>query len=245
MKNLVLASLIALAASQAAGCIITTGDDDGGEDAFISATWSLREEATNNNNVSCPPGFDTAALYNQPVDANGNNAGPVIIDLFDCAAKAGTSAPLPPTTYLTWVEIANTNNTQVYAKSLSAYVDVTVSDKTFNTQILVDGGYFEVKWGLVDAANNNAPISCAAAAADGVETIGSLVSNPSMANSDIFDCEDERGITAGYTEGTYTVSVHALNASDQQLGDSVVLDNRVIEAPNLVTDLGTVMVPID
>ena len=104
MKKLVLASLIALAASQAAGCIITSGDDTG-SDAFISATWQLRSEATNTQ-ATCPPGFDTAALYNQPVDANGNNAGPVIVDLFNCADGAGTSAPLAPTTYLTWVEIA-------------------------------------------------------------------------------------------------------------------------------------------
>jgi hypothetical protein len=241
MKNFVLASLIALAASQAAGCIITSGDD--GEDAFVSATWSLRSEATNSE-ATCPPGFDTAALYNQPVDGNGANNGPVIVDLFDCARKSGTSAPLPPTTYLTWVEIANHDNTAVYAKSLSAYVDVTASDKTFNAQILVDGGYFQLQWGLVDSGSN-APLTCAAANADGVEAIGALVSNPNVSNSDIFDCTDNYGVTAGYTEGNYTVSVHALNAADQQLGNSVVLSNRAIQSPNKVTDLGTIMVPID
>lgn len=243
MKNLVLASLIALAASQAAGCIITTGDDDGGEDAFISATWSLREEATNNNNVSCPPGFDTAALYNQPVDANGNNAGPVIIDLFDCAAKAGTSAPLPPTTYLTWVEIANTNNTQVYAKSLSAYVDVTVSDKTFNTQILVDGGYFQLAWDLVGASTND-PLTCATAGVDGgIEAVATEVGTPSNYASDIFDCEDGSGITAGYSEGAYTIKVDAFDAANNQLGGAPALNGN-IQGPNAVTNLGSIEIPI-
>ncbi len=244
MKRIVLASLIALAASQAAGCVITSGDDDGGEDAFISATWKLRSEATNSD-ATCPPGFTTAALYNQPIDANGNNAGQVFIDLFNCEANAGTSAPLPPTTYLTWVEITNDNNTSVYAQSLSAVVDVTVSDKTFNTQILVDGGYFELAWDLRGAATNNT-LSCAQAnAAGGVEAVGTQVSNPNNSNSDIFDCEDGRGVTAGYTTGQYTVSVAALNASEQSIGTAPELTNKTIEAPNKVTNLGTITIPID
>jgi hypothetical protein len=230
---------MALVVSQAAGCIITSGE----EDAVVNATWQLRSEATNSQ-ATCPPGYDTAALYNQPVDGNGNNAGPVIVDLFDCARGAGSSAPLPPTTYLTWIEIANHDNTSVYAKSLSAYVDVTDQDQTFSAQILVDGGYFQLQWGLVDAATN-APLSCAQANADGVEAIGALVSNPNVSNSDIFDCADNYGVTAGYTSGTYTVSVHALDTADAQLGDSVVLANKTIEQPNKVTNLGTIMVPID
>jgi hypothetical protein len=234
--------LIALAATQAAGCIITSGDDTG-DDAFISATWQLRNEATNST-ATCPPTFDTAALYNQPVDSAGAPIGSPIIDLFNCSAGAGTSAPLPPTTYLTWVEIANHDNTSVYAKSLSAFVDVTVSDKTFNTQILVDGGYFQVQWAL-QGASSNQPLTCATAgAAGGVEAVGTDVSNPNNSNSDIFDCEDLRGITAGYTEGSYTISVAALNAADQSIGTAPALTNKVIQNANRVTDLGTVTIPI-
>jgi hypothetical protein len=242
MKKLVLASLIALAASQAAGCIITSGDDTG-DDAFVSATWQLRSEA-NNTQAPCPPTFDTAALYNQPIDANGNNAGPVIVDLFNCADGTGTSAPLPPTTYLTWVEIANHNNTDTYAKSLSAVVDVTVSDKTFNTQILVDGGYFQLQWQL-QGQSTNAPLTCAqAGAAGGVEAVGTDVSNANNSNSDIFDCEDKYGVTAGYTMGTYTVSVAALNSSDASIGTAPALTNKVIQDANQVTNLGTITIPI-
>lgn len=243
MKRFVLASLIALAASQAAGCIIESGDDDGGDFALVSATWSVRSAVTDAD-VGCPPGYDTAALYNQPVDANGNNAGAVVVDLFNCTDKAGTSAPLNPGLYLTWIEIANHDNTDVFAQSLSAFVDVTVSDKTFNAQILADGGYFQLAWGLVDS-QTNAALTCAEAGADGVESVGSLVSNPNAANSDIFNCEDESGITAGFAEGNYTVSVYAVNSANQQLGDAVVLDNKVIQGPNKVTDLGAVMLPID
>ncbi|HEX5061934.1 MAG TPA: hypothetical protein VFV99_21345 [Kofleriaceae bacterium] len=243
MKKLVLASLIALAASQAAGCIITSGDDDTGENAFVSATWKLRSEKTNTD-VPCPPTFDTAALFNQPIDANGNNAGPVIVDLFNCADTAGTSAALPPTTYLTWVEIQNSNGSNTYAKSLSAVVDVTVSDKTFNTQILVDGGYFQLQWQL-QGASTNAALTCAQAnAAGGVETVGTDVSDPNNSNSDIFDCEDQYGVTAGYTMGTYTVSVAALNSSDASVGTAPALTNKVIQDKNQVTNLGTITIPI-
>jgi hypothetical protein len=243
MKRFVLASLIALAASQAAGCIITSGDDSGG-DAFITATWKLRSEATNTI-APCPPGYDTAALYNQPVDGNLNPVGSPIIDLFNCSAGRGTSAPLPPTVYLSWIEIADHNNTSVYAKTTSAVVDVTVTDKTFDTQILVDGGYFMLAWNLQGAATN-APLTCASAgAAGGVSVIGTHVTTPSNSNEDLFNCEDRRGITAGYTTGQYTVSVAALNAADASIGTAPTLTNRTIEAPNKVTDLGTVTIPID
>ena len=243
MKRFVLASLIALAASQAAGCIITSGDDTG-SDAFISATWQIRSEATNTS-VPCPLTYDTAALYNQPVDGNGNPAGPVIIDLFTCEARAGTSAPLPPTLYQTWIEITNHDNTAVYAKSLSAFVDVTLQDQPFQTQILVDGGYFQLQWQLQGATSNN-PLTCAQAQSGGVESVGTDVSNPNNSNSDIFDCDDLRGITAGYTEGAYTISVAALNTANppQSIGTAPTLTNKVIQKPNKVTDLGTITIPI-
>ena len=242
MKNYVLASLIALAASQAAGCIISSGDDSG-SDAFISATWQLRNEATNTT-TGCPSGYDTAALYNQPIDAAGNNAGAVIVDLFDCAAGAGTSAPLPPTLYLTWIEITTHTNTGApYAKSLSAPVDVTVSDKTFNAQILNDGGYFQLDWNLVGGTSNQS-LTCASAQATGVEAIGTDVTNGSNSNSDIFNCEDHTGVSAGYLAGTYTVAVHALGAGDANIGSAPDLVNKSIRPQNQVTDLGTIMIPI-
>lgn len=243
MKQLVLASLIAVAASQAAGCIITSGDDDGGESAFISATWQLRSEATGQT-ATCPPGFDTAALYNRPVDANGNFIGEAYIDLFDCPAGAGTSAPLPPGLYLTWLEIANNNNTQVYAQSLSAYVDVTVSDKTFNTQILVDGGYFMFQWNLV-GEQSGAPLTCESAGLAGGRPRGiqlqAFVANSTESSIDIFDCEDGYGVTAGYVEGAYDVNIDAV---DPDLVGSAAPIRATIEAPNKVTNLGTVTIPI-
>jgi cysteine-rich repeat protein len=272
--------LFLLAVLSVTGCIIESGDDDGGQgpicgdsfvnqsseqcddgnrlsgdgcsaactlestgnDAYITVNWQLRNIVTNTT-TACPAGYDTAAVYAQPVNASGTPTGSVIVDLFDCAANAGTTAPLPPALYLVWVEIANTNNTAVYAKSLSALVDVTTSDKTFATQILNDGGYFALAWMLRGATSNNT-LTCAQAAADGVETIATDVSSSSNSASDIFACEDGSGVTAGFSAATYTVSVAALNTADQSIGTAPTLTNKVIAPKNAVTDLGTITIPI-
>src|SRR5690606_40270428 len=107
MKNLVLASLIALAASQAAGCIITTsGDDDPGgpvcplETGNITANWQIKSAATGTV-LGCPAGYHTAALYSQAVNADGTPVGSPIVDLFDCECGTGTTA-LTPGLYQMW-----------------------------------------------------------------------------------------------------------------------------------------------
>ncbi len=240
MKKLVLGSLIALTASQAAGCII----ESGGDDAFITANWTFRNEATGTT-TSCPPGFDTVALYNQEVTTSGSNIGSPIIDLFDCAAGSGTSAPLPATLFKSWIEVTDHTNNAVYAQSTEAYVDVTFSDKSFNAQILNDGGYFLLAWNLY-GASSNADLTCAqAGAAGGISVIGTEVSNPTNSAEDQFDCEDGADYTAGYVAGTYTVSVAALDGSDQAIGTAPALTNQVIGDQNQVTNLGTIEIPID
>lgn len=222
-----------------AACL-TEGAPVGGH---ITASWTIKNLATNTT-AACPTGYDTAALYSQPVDAAGNNAGPVVIDLFDCVANSGTSAPLTPGMYLTWIEIANHTNTSVYAKSLSAFVDITSSDKTFSAQILTDGGYFQLAWSLVGATTNSSLTCAQAGATGGVDAVATDVSNSTNSASDQFNCEDFSGVTAGFVAATYTVSVSALNASNQSIGTAPALTNKVIQPKNMVTNLGTVSIPI-
>ena len=224
------------------GCSATCTTEVPQNQAHIGATWQLRDQATNTT-TACPVGYDTAALYSQPVNASNQPSGSAIIDLFNCADNAGTSAALPAGRYQVWIEITDHNNTMTYAKSLSAFVDVTTTDKTFNAQILNDGGYFQLAW-LLKGANSNSTLTCAQAAANGVEAIGTDVSNSTNSNSDIFTCSDQAGITAGYLAATYTVAVHALNASDQVIGAAPDLVNKVIATRNQVTDLGTITIPI-
>jgi cysteine-rich repeat protein len=226
------------------GCSATCKLEQVGNDAAITASWQLKNLATNSA-AACPRDYDTAAIYNQPIDAAGNNVGTPVIDLFDCIAKTGTASNLEPTRYLTWVEITNHDNTSVFAKSLSAVVDVTNADKSFAAEILVDGGYFQMQWNLV-GKNSGQPRTCAqAGAAGGVESVATDVSTPANAASDRFDCEDGYGVTAGFLAATYTVSISALNGADQAVGTAPTLTNKIIGEKNAVTDLGTIMIPID
>jgi hypothetical protein len=252
MKNLIVGSLIALAASQAAGCIITSGDDS--EDAHVSATWALKDLRTNTR-TGCPAGFDTAALFNQALDGNNNPIGSCstagdnngvtcFVDLFDCVAGAGVSYPLPPTRYKSWVQIMDHPAASLYASSVPAYVDITDVDQNLGVEILNDGGYFQLSWLLVDA-QSNAPLSCSEANAAGVETIASLVTTPTEMVIDQFDCGDRFGVTAGLLAADYTVSIGAINASEQDIGERQVVNRATIGDRNRVTDLGDFMLPID
>lgn len=239
MKNLVVLSALIAAAST--GCIISS---DSSSNAHVGATWQIKS-VVSNQVTGCPSGFDTAALYNQPVDTAGNAVGSPIIDLFDCVAGAGTSAPLPPTTYETWVEITTHTNSQVYAKSVPAYLDVTDVDLTYNTDIYDDGGYFSFAWNLTGQSSGQ-PLDCASAgvtgASSGVE-INATLAGSTAATNDQFNCEDGQGVTAGIPAGTYTVSIDAFTSAGA-VGTAPTMPNEVINPQNEVTNLGTVNIPI-
>ncbi len=237
MKKLVLFSLIVAAASQTVACTSSSGGSSG----YITASWNLTNIA--NQSLGCPAGFNTAALYSQEIDGAFNDVGSPTIDLFNCTAFTGVSAPLAPTTYYSWITIATDNNSSQYASSTAAYVDLTNSDKSYTADILEDGGYFQLQWQLTA---NGAPTSCAARSdVSGIETVSTSVSNANNFASDIFPCADHLGITSGFSAGTYTVSVDALNANNQAIGTATNLTNKTIQAPNKVTDLGTVTVQLN
>ncbi|MBV8759198.1 MAG: hypothetical protein JO257_18060 [Deltaproteobacteria bacterium] len=239
MKNLVVLSGLIAAAST--GCIISSSSSN---NAHVGATWQIKS-VVSNQVTGCPSGFDTAALYNQPIDSANNPVGSPIIDLFDCVAGAGTSAALPPTAYMTWVEITTHSNSSVYAKSVPAILDVTDVDLTYNTDIYDDGGYFQFAWNLVGATSGQ-PLDCASAgvtgASSGVE-INATLSGSTAATNDQFNCSDHEDITAGIPAGTYTVSIDAFTSAGA-VGTAPTLTNKVINPQNEVTNLGTVNIPI-
>jgi cysteine-rich repeat protein len=213
-----------------------------GGDAFITASWSFRNEATSTTS-GCPSGFDTVALYSQEVTSTGTPIGSAIIDLFDCAAGTGTSAPLAAALYVSKIDVTNTNNTSVYASSINVNLDLTTSDKAFSAQILNDGGYFYFGWTL-RGASTNTDLTCASAgAAGGVKTLATDISDSSNSATDLFDCDDGAAYTAGYLAATYTVSVSALNSSSQPIGTAPTV-NGTIGIHNAITNLGTIDIPI-
>lgn len=251
MKNLIVGSLIALAASQAAGCIITSGDDDPiEEDAYITANWEVRS-IESNAAISCPPGVDTAALVSKSTD--GAPCDPILggsdtcVELFDCGARSGVSAPLVPNIYQSWIQLQNHDGSMVYAKSIAAIVDVIDADKSFSAQILADGGYFQFAWDLV-GEQSNASLGCAEAGVTGSGAgiqLQAFISGSDQSLGDIYDCEEGIGdlavITPGYLEGDYEILLDAVNPDP--VGSAPVI-NATIDAPNEVTNLGRVMIPI-
>ena len=209
------------------------------EQYTYSATWSFRNVA--NAVQPCPVGYDTIAVYSQRVDENGANEGQPIIDLFDCTAGAGTIAPVYEGRYRVWLESTNTNNTMKYASTTSVILELMQDGLSYNAVILTDGGYFQFAWNLVGETSGNT-LTCATAGGDGVELLSTLTST-TTAFSDIFDCTDGAGLTAGLPAGPYTISTAALNGTDQSIGTAPTLSNS-IQAPNKVTDLGTITIPI-
>lgn len=221
-----------------AACAIEGG---GGGSAYITASWQLTNVA--GQQFNCPAGFNTAALYSQEVDASYNNVGAPVIDLFNCADFTGKSGALSPTTYYSWIAITTDSNSSQYASSTEAFVDLTAADKTYSAKIVEDGGYFQLQWALTLGGQ---PTTCAAqASVHGIEAVSTDTANSSNFASDIFPCADHVGVTSAFTAGTYTVSIDALNASNQAIGTPVNLTNKAIAAPNKITNLGTVTLPLD
>jgi hypothetical protein len=243
MKSLVLGSIFT--AGALIGC--TTSSDTFGH---VAATWSL-DHVTSNGDVTpaaCPSSASSAELHTVAASPDGvavdscqSANSDCYIDIFDCTDGGGVSAPLPAQNYLTWVEIVDNGTT--YATSTAEFVDITDVDMQFDTDILVDGGYFKVSWSLQGETSGNT-LACAdtdaAKSAGGSVEVVSTLSTGGNALTDKYDCEDHFGYSAPLPWGTYTIVMDALNSSDQALGsESTPLGDHTIGSnPNEIVDLG-------
>ena len=241
MRSLLLGTLIV--AGAATGCIYDDGY--GGDVASISAEWRFKNEATQQL-TGCPQGFNTVAMHNLNVDAAGDPIpGSDVIDLFDCSDGGGISAPLYPDVYQTFIEVTDDSGNDLYAQSLSAIVDVVVTDKLFDATILNDGGYFSLSWDLIGSTSNRA-LGCADVdGVSGVEAISTSMADSTNAVSDQFNCEDHFGVTGGILQGAYTVSVNAFNSDGSAIGTAPAITSKTIQDRNRVTALGHIEIPID
>ena len=209
-----------------------------------TANWSFSTTQAPTVSLLCPVGFDTVAVYSQALAANDAPLGTPLIDLFSCADGGGTIVPVFQGRYRTYVAVTNTAGTVTYATSTSAIVDLTTGNQTFTTKIFTNGGYFQLAWNLIGAASNNA-LTCTTAPNDGISVVSTDVATPTNFRDDLFTCSGGSGLTAELAEGTYTVSVSAIDNQGLSIGTAPTLVNKVIMAPNKVTDLGTVTIPID
>ena len=243
MNKLALATVVTLA-SQAAGCIIDDRRDPGGsfEVATISARWALRNMA-DGATTACPSGFDTVRLIMQPIDASGDPVGDAAEDRFFCEDRGGVATDLFPDVYQVWIEVTSRDLTKLYAQSLSQIIDVRDVDDAFDTEVLNDGGYFQLAWDLVGKSTNR-PVACSQVA--GLETIKAIstsVASATFAYDDSFVCDDHFAVSGGLLEGDYTIAIDAL-AGAKSVG-KMTLQTGTIEGQNQVTDLGTIAIPID
>lgn len=236
MKKLVLGALLAVVSST--GCTVSTSTE-----AVVTARWSFTNFATDSAR-SCPVGFDTATIVSQAWDPVSNElVGSPVLDLFDCADMQGTTLPLDGI-FLVWVQIESATG-QVYAESSHTYVDTADGDVLIDFEIFDDAGFFFLTWDLVDAVTD-APLTCDQAGVVGdasIETIATIVGS-TFALVDKFQCEHGYGTTSPLLEGTYTVSVDA-EVNGAAVGTAPTLTNRVIQAPNGLTDLGHILIPIE
>jgi hypothetical protein len=248
MTKLALATVMATLVSHAAGCVIDTtdrppGGGGGGVDvATISARWSLRN-MIDGSTSRCPSGFDTVQLLAQAIDSNGDPVDEPAADLFDCNARSGVMTDLPPDVYQVWIEVLSRDRTQLYAQSLSQLLDLRQVDQTFETDVLNDGGYFQLSWDLVGKTTNR-PLGCSQVVGlDKIKTISTSVASAAFAYDDSFVCEDHAAVSRGLLEGTYTISIDAV-AGSTPVGQAPALTTTLIAGQNQVTDLGTIVIPI-
>jgi hypothetical protein len=235
----------------AVGC--TTSSDVG----HIQANWTMESvDATGHTTATaCPTGFDTAAMHTVAASPDGTALDACTsvnsncyIDLFNCSDMTGISSALPAQNYLTWVEITDHAGAQTFATSTAGFVDITNVDLSFNTEILVNGGYFRLAWSLMGEASGRA-LSCAETAAStpnggSVETTATI-SGTTLALSDKFNCEDHFGYSAPLPAANYSIVVDALDSSNRALGSqSVQLSNTIGAIPNDIVDLGHVVLGI-
>ena len=211
--------------------------------ASIDASWMLVTAAM--NTAPCPSGYDTAAVTSQPVDAQGHNTGAAVIDLFDCSAAMGTTKPLPATTYSATVAITNHAMSQTFATSLAQAVDLgDATDKPLDVSFLTDGGVFQLAWQLVKMSDGTTPVACSAVASMAKVRVAMTNTTTSATGNSQLSCDGGSGITGAVVAGTYTVSIRLLDNAFQDKGDAPDLTGQVIMAPDGLTDLGTIKIPV-
>jgi len=224
----------------------------------IFATWQLANVDSTGGltAASCPAGFDTAELHTVAASPDGlaldactSVNSDCYIDLFNCSDGSGRSSALPAQNYLTWIQIASHDGTQVYAISDQEFVDITSADQNFDTTILKNGGYFRLSWSLM-GESSGAPLSCsqtaASSAAGGSVETTAIITGGQTALADKFNCEDHFGYSAPLPSGSYTVLVDARDSTDTPLSSQpVTLPGELIGLmANDINDLGHVVITI-
>ena len=253
MKALLLGTLITAGVG---GCVIEGDHHHGGGGgdgaALLTAHWELKNIDTQAL-TTCPTGFNTGNIITQAIDSAGNQIGPPQNDLFDCEDHVDTIA-IDPGLYAVSVAIenrdGNANLISSYQTSLSDTVDLTVSDGSYDTQILNDGGRATFAWDLVGATTQSA-LPCTALGNGDIQSISTDMADATHVFDHDFVCENNSVPVAGpaalqgdleLTAGTWTMQINAFQG-DASLSD-VITKTVQMGQPDDLQDLGVVTLHI-
>lgn len=244
MKNLVLGALMVVVASSAA-CTASTSTS---APAVVTARWSFSSYANRNQppNDPCPTGFNTASVHAKewdPVLGEYVAGGLEVIDKFTCSDRSGVTDPLDGV-FLIWVQIENDSGSTVYARSEAEFFDTIDGDKAIDLPTLfVDAGYMDVSWDLTSSGGSRLSCAQAGIGSNGSVSTTVVATSSSFMLVDKFTCTDGFGTTDEIPVGFYDVTVTAENGS-ADIGASAPIASQPIMAPNGLTHLGHVRVPV-
>ena len=214
--------------------------------AAVDATWRL--ETVAGTMADCPSGVDTATVSALPIDGNGlPTGGAALATGFACSANMGTTAMLPAARYTVTITLSNHDLTQVYATSAGQTVDLSdATNKPFDTSFLTDGGQFKLAWKLVKMSNPSTAVTC-----DDVGMMprvkAVLTPDGGMGAVSSFSCGAGMATTTARVAGSYMVAISVTTFDGMTTttqGTALPLTGQMLVAPNGLTDLGTITIPI-
>lgn len=235
------------------------------EFATLTVNWSI--ENVDGTVLPCSSNYDQMQIHVQAYAETVNGNEEDIWKMFDCSAGQGSwSLPLSgdqedpnragfPSTNVTgkydvWIAQTEATGTVVNQTSIPTYyVDLTTGDKTVESTLYEDGGYYGLYWGLASLASGSS-FDCAPAAVATVRlTVTSLATNETTVTT--YPCVHDEGrnihaagkilgeqrlVTIGPLEqGTYTAQVEGLledgtvvGVSDPENGNYPAADDFTI-----------------
>lgn len=235
MKNLVLSAFVGAMAIQAAGCIIESDDGDPPLDGNrIAVTWNYKVGGV--TQAGCPAGANGVDLLIKNQDTGREDvyeyrcSDPVLIEY------------VPDGTYQIWVELMNGGTT--YAQSVSLIDTLVGVDKDITVDIHEDKGFFFTRWTLKNEAQTQTLACNQVPDLFKISLLATKVGTAQRTDS-LMDCGTGFGFSVAMDASLYTLSLDAINAQNQALGTAGIATNQPIQDRNQITDLGTVVIPID
>ena len=253
MKKLVLSALLLGVLSQAAGCIIVSGDDSTGS---ANVAWNLRSFNDSTGQVitaGCPAGANRAVIYALP---EGQAADPYE-DRYFCSDGAGTAADLPVGRYTMWVRLTDDAYVNRFAESASQIVDITKGGSAIVPayDIQVDHAYYQLSWSL--HPGGGAAVPCSSVSTENGVSIMAMDAAGGPYLETLVDCEEglaplstiSRPLPSGLGNGRqYVLSIDLLNQQDISIGmapNVAPSADRALDYGNKFVNLGEQQITVN